>query len=331
MNTDWLKRLKESFPPKLASISSLRKRGVLGMNTRNHAYIHQYNDRSLYPTVDDKLKTKKLALRFKLPTPNLIGTVEFQHQVNAAIELLKDQSEFVIKPAKGSAGRGILVISHREGDTYFKPSGVAVSQTDINRHLSNILSGLYSLGGTNDCAMIEELIQFTDTFDGYSYQGVPDVRIIVFKGYPVMAMSRLSTEASDGKANLHQGAVGVGIDLATGNARYAVQFDHNIEHHPDTHKAFKQLKIPSWQEHLLIATRCYEMTGLGYLGADIVLDRNKGPLVLELNARPGLAIQTANGMGLQKRLTRIEALDPDMPQSPEERVAFSKKEFRDLT
>ncbi|MBK1878972.1 alpha-L-glutamate ligase-like protein [Pelagicoccus mobilis] len=327
MNIDWLKRLKESFPPKLASVRSLRQDGVLGMNTRNHAYIQAYNDRKLYPIVDDKTQTKKLAIRHKIPTPDLIGIINFQHQVPSALELLKNKSEFVIKPAKGSAGKGILVISKREGDLYFKPSGAKVTKADLTRHISNILSGLYSLGGVTDSAMIEEIIQFTDTFDGYSYQGVPDIRIIVFKGYPVMAMSRLSTEASDGKANLHQGAVGVGIDLATGRARYAVQFDQSIKRHPDTGKPFDQLKIPLWDEHLLIATRCYEMAGLGYLGADVVLDRVRGPLILELNARPGLAIQTANGLGLQSRLSRIESLDHETPRTPEERVDFSKKEF----
>jgi len=327
MNTDWLKRWKESFPPKFASIASLKRKGVLGMNTRNHAFIHQYNDRKLYPTVDDKIKTKKLALRSQIPTPDLIGVVDYQYQVKDVFKLLEDRSEFVIKPSKGSAGKGILVISKREGDVYFKPSGAIVTKTDINRHISNILSGLYSLGGVPDAAMIEEIIQFTDTFDGYSYQGVPDVRIIVFQGYPVMAMSRLSTEASDGKANLHQGAVGVGIDLATGRARYAVQYDQSLLHHPDTGKSFKELAIPQWDEHLLIATRCYEMTGLGYLGADVVLDRKRGPLILELNARPGLAIQTANGLGLQSRLSRIESLDPEIPHTPEERAEFSKNEF----
>ena len=81
MNTDWLKCWTENFPPKFASANTLRGNGVLGMNERNHSFIHQYNDRKLYPNVDDKLKTKRLALRCKIPTPNLIGTVQYQHQV----------------------------------------------------------------------------------------------------------------------------------------------------------------------------------------------------------------------------------------------------------
>ena len=82
-----------------------------------------------------------------------------------------------------------------------------------------------------------------------------------------------------------------------------------------------QLSVPFWKEHLLIAAQGYEMTGLGYLGADIVLDKNKGPMVLELNARPGLAIQIANQCGLRNVLKRVEK---DFPRglSFKERVEY---------
>lgn len=133
--------------------------------------------------------------------------------------------------------------------------------------------------------------QFDNVFDGFSYEGVPDVRVIVFKGYPVMAMMRCSTAASDGKANLHQGAVGVGIDIASGKAIRAVQFNLPVERHPDTERLLSELKVPEWNKLLVLAASAWEMTGLGYIGTDMVLDKDKGPMVLELNARPGLAIQ----------------------------------------
>lgn len=43
------------------------------------------------------------------------------------------------------------------------------------------------------------IIHFDNVFDGYSFEGVPDTRVIIFKGFPVMSMMRLSTAASDGK------------------------------------------------------------------------------------------------------------------------------------
>lgn len=64
--------------------------------------------------------------------------------------------------------------------------------------------------------------------------------------------------------------------------------------------------------------------GLGYIGVDIVLDRDLGPLVLELNARPGLSIQLANKIGLLPRLQRIENFN-QIPSSVPDRVALAKE------
>lgn len=51
--------------------------------------------------------------------------------------------------------------------------------------------------------------------------------------------------------------------------------------------------------------------GMGYLGIDFVLDASLGPVVLEANARPGLAIQVANRQGLLPRLEFIDAHAPE--------------------
>lgn len=308
--------------------SALRRKGIVGMNARNTSYIARYNKRSLYPLVDDKYETKRLAKEYDVPAPELYSLIRFQHQLKGLAEMLKPHSQFVVKPSQGSAGKGILVITGRDGDDFLKPSGERVSLRFIKRHISNTLSGLYSLGGRNDKALIEYAIQFTDSFNDFSYQGVPDVRVILFKGFPVMAMMRLSTQVSDGKANLHQGAVGVGIDLMNGQALKAVQFNRPVLKHPDTGRVLKELVVPHWQDVLILSSKAYEMTGLGYLGADIVIDKELGPMMLELNARPGLAIQAANGMGLLPRLTHLETLGRKGDRMlAEERVAYVQKQF----
>lgn len=285
-----------------ASPRQLRALGIVGMNKRNVYYIAQHNPRHLYPTVDDKLQTKSLCHSHGIAVPKLLGVCRIQQHTKDLIEFLKPYDQFVIKPAKGSGGKGILVVSGRDESGFIKPSGVKISHQELQRHVSNILSGLFSLGGKTDNALIEDMVQFTDDFNGFSYEGVPDIRVILFKGYPVMAMTRLSTHASDGKANLHQGAVGVGLSIKTGKAIGAVQHNNPIEHHPDTGRKLKELEVPSWEQVLLLASRSYDVSGLGYLGVDIVLDRRYGPLLLELNARPGLAIQMANQAGLEPRL-----------------------------
>ena len=282
--------------------SELRRRGILGMNARNVGYIGRYNPRCNYPLVDNKLATKHTAQSRGIPVPELFGVVKYQHQVRGVIDQVDPYDGFVIKPAQGSGGKGILVIIGRHGDRYIKSSGQEISAGDLRRHVSNVLAGLHSLGGRNDNAMIEALIDFDPSLADFSYEGVPDLRVIAFQGVPVMAMMRCATHASDGKANLHQGAVGVGLDIGSGQALSAVQHGQLVDVHPDTGARFEGLQIPHWERVLDLAASCVEMTGLHYLGADVVLDRQRGPMLLELNARPGLSIQVANQAGLQHRL-----------------------------
>ncbi len=305
----------------------LAQEGVLGLNRRNGEYILKFNPRRLFPLVDDKLQTKQLALRAGIAVPDLYGVIETQHDIRRLPEIVASHEEFALKPAHGSAGDGIVVISGRSGARYRTISGSLLDREDLAHHLSNAINGQFSLGGVPDVVIVEAMVHFSNLFERVSYVGVPDLRVIVFRGYPVMAMVRLPTRASHGKANLHQGAVGTGVDVATGVTLDGVMGSEVVTHHPDTTHAIAGLKIPEWDVVLDIAARCYEITGLGYIGVDIVLDRDRGPLVLELNARPGLAIQIANRQGLLRRLQICEDR-ADFSAAPAERIAFAKREFR---
>lgn len=284
----------------------LKENGVLGINARNYDYILKLNNRKYYPLVDDKLQTKTVALNNGINTTKVIGVISFGYEIKNILNIVKNYKEFVIKPAQGSGGKGIVVIKSFDNENFITASNSTMNIKEITEHCFNILSGLYSLGGRSDIIIIEEMIQFTDIFKDYSFQGVPDARIIVYRGMPVMAMMRLSTSKSNGKANLHQGAIGVGIDLKNGKATHAVMKDKPIEIHPDTGADLFNLVIPQWKEHLEIAYRSCEITHLNYVGADIVLDKFQGALLLELNARPGLAIQIANRIGLRHRLEAVD-------------------------
>ena len=311
---------------RLISPRRLKELGILGMNRRNVGFIGKYNPRRNYRLVDDKLLTKEAAVQNNIPVPELYAVIEAQHQIAAATAALAAHEAFVIKPVQGSGGKGILVIIGREGDQFRKSSGTLISAEEVRRHLSNTLAGLYSLGGRNDRAMVEAMIQFDPYLEKYSYEGVPDIRVIAFKGVPVMAMMRCATHASDGKANLHQGAVGVGIDIATGKSVRAVQHGHLVTTHPDTGANFDELQLPYWDRILDLGSRCVEMTGLGYLGVDIVLDKTRGPVLLELNARPGLAIQVANMAGLRHRLAIAEKIAAETDDH-DLKIALARQHF----
>jgi len=303
--------------------------GVLGLNRRNAEYTLWHNPRKLYPLVDDKLRTKQLALSAGIAVPELYGVVEGEYRLRNLTDMLKQYSDFVIKPAYGSGGDGILLISGRLKDMYRKPDGLLISQEELKHHVANIVSGLYSLGGQPDKALIEYRVQIDPLFEAISYQGVPDIRVIVFLGVPVMSMVRLPTRMSGGRANLHQGALGAGIDLATGTTLTAVWRNDIVTEHPDTGSPVSGLKIPDWEDLIRLAANCYELTGLGYQGVDIVLDKDKGALILELNARPGLNIQIANRAGLLPRLNLVEKNCGGL-HDIDERVAFAQKHFRVL-
>jgi len=309
-----------------ATARRLDARGVLGINERNAHYTLPYNPRARYPLVDDKLLTKQLADKAGVAVPPLYGVIEIQRQVRTVPALLRERWDFVVKPCRGSQGDGIVVVTGRSRDLYRVADGTSMSEEEMCFHVSNILSGIYSLGGQPDKALIEYRVNFDPVFEQVTHRGVPDARIIVFLGVPVMAMVRLPTRMSRGRANLHQGAVGTGVDMATGVTTTAVWCGRPVDEHPDTGGHVAGVRIPNWERLLDISARSYELTGLGYQGIDIVLDKTLGPLVLELNARPGLAIQIANRQGLRPRLDAVLA-EHEKLKSVEERVAFARERF----
>jgi len=260
----------------------------------------------------------------------MYGIIDTEQGISKLQRIVETHGDFVIKPAQGAGGDGIMVISDRFEGYYRGASGRMISPEELEFHISGIISGIYSLGGHRDRALIEYRVRSTDLFDRISIGGVPDVRIIVLKGYPVAAMLRLPTRQSDGKANLHQGAIGVGVDIATGVTLSGTWHNLKIDRHPDTAHPVAGVQIPDWGACLELAARCYELTGLGYLGVDLVMDKHKGPLMLELNARPGLNIQIANDDGLLRRCRIVEdhldGLDWTM-EPVARRLALSKREF----
>jgi alpha-L-glutamate ligase-like protein len=302
---------------------------VLGLNERNADFIMRLNPRRFYPRVDDKALTKELALEAGMAVPDLYGIIEHQGQVRQFAKMVRDLDSFVIKPAQGSGGDGILVVtgrSERKRDSFRLSSGVLISEDELQYHISNIVGGQYSLSGNRDKALIEYCVRFDPVFSEVSYQGVPDIRVIVYRGYPAMAMVRLPTRASDGKANLHQGAVGAGVDMSSGVTLNGVLNNEIVEEHPDTGALVAGLRIPEWDFILETSAKGLEVTGLGYLGVDMVIDRDRGPLILEMNARPGLNIQIANGAGLSSRIKIIDkSFDADA--TPAQRAATARQEF----
>jgi len=298
--------------------SELHAAGVLGINDRNGTYVLPNNPRSYYPRVDDKLLTKRICEAHGIPVPKTYAVIDRQGDVRRFPEMLGPRDDFVVKPTEGSEGRGIVVVTGRQGDDLITAGGHRLTVADMRYHLSTILSGLYSLGGQPDRAIVEQRIVRHPVFEPVAVGGTPDVRIILYRCVPVMAMVRLPTHASRGRANLHQGAVAAGICLATGTTLGGVCQSRAVDRHPDTDAPIAGIQVPMWDQLLTAAMKLADGLGLGYVGVDFVLDVNVGPVILEANARPGLAIQVANRRGLRPRLEWLDAQSPEM-LAPERR------------
>lgn len=278
------------------------------MNSRNLEYIRPENRKRAKKIADEKILSKKILKKADIPVPKLLAKINSRQELeNFDWNILP--TSFALKPNRGFGGEGILVVYGKKknlNNVWIKADGSLVTVYDLKSHINNIIDGSFSLSNIPDIAFFEERLQLLKLFKPYAYKGIPDIRVIVYNKVPVMAMLRLPTKDSGGKANLQQGAIGVGIDLATGVTTTAVQGKGKIiEYAPGTRLLLSGIKIPYWQDILKLAVRAQEVSGLGFLGADVAIDKEQGPVFLELNARPGLSIQIANLAGLKRRLDRV--------------------------
>ncbi|PIV89949.1 hypothetical protein COW46_05475 [Candidatus Gracilibacteria bacterium CG17_big_fil_post_rev_8_21_14_2_50_48_13] len=280
-------------------------RDILGINARQLLYIKKYNSKKAVAIADSKLKTKKFLQARGIRVPKLVATFRKVQDISSET-LRKLPADIVIKPNNGSGGNGIVVLSERRPYGWLTVSGRRFTYADMEKHLQAIVQGAFNATGYSDVALIEKRIITHSKLQGITYKGLPDVRVIVFNLVPVLAMLRLPTAASDGKANLHSGGVGAGIDIAKGDLTYLVQHDGLVHEVPGIGN-LTGFTVPYWDEILRMAVQAQYITNIGYLGVDIALDRH-GPILLEVNARPGLMVQVANLVPLRKRLRRVEGL-----------------------
>lgn len=297
---------------------------ILGLNARGQQFTFKANTRHGRKIAKSKIITAKYLNQLGVPTPKIYKIFRKPADI-VTYNWDKLPTQFAIKPSKGGGGGGIIVIKKRlkRQKVWISNAKERLTLDDIKLHILDILEGAYS-GSLPDVAFIQEYIGKHLRFNKLAYRGTPDIRVIVFNKVPVLAMLRLPTKESGGRANLHQGAVGVGIDIATGITTKADWHGKPIKIAPDTGTKLSGVKLPMWNKILEISSKCSEIPGLGYLGVDIVLIPKNGPTVLEVNSQPGLQIQLANMAGLKKRLERVEDLDVD---SSEHAVKIAKALF----
>lgn len=265
----------------------------MGMNLRNHL-IREANSLFSLSLAKDKIRFKEILQK------NNIATPETYFEINNFTDLKKIKNfhdQFVIKPNHGLGGNGILVLEKRDG--YFvNPSNDVYNKEMVWIHLKKILDGEYSGLTEYDQVLIEERIHPSKKIVFQDAVGLPDIRLICLNYEPVLAMMRYSNKRSKGRANLSAGAMGIGIDIATG------RFNHL---HVKNEKAPLSLSdfsipadfvMPKWEEMKAVARRASEISGLSFSGVDVILSHEDKVMVLEINGRPGIEIQNINERSL---------------------------------
>ncbi len=294
------------FPP-------LGHRGVLGLNARNLLYIKPFNPRKAVAFADDKLKTKAFLSARGVPVARMYARIENVRQLRE-FDFASLPDECVLKPNYGFGGEGILVLRGRDKNGDFLVQGKRpITRQQMLEHIEDILDGKFSVNGLPDTAFFEKILVSDDGFALFRPAGLPDIRIIVFNLVPVMAMLRIPTAQSGGKANVHLGGIGIGIDIANGKTTHAVQYNRLIDELPHGGKPSGHA-IPYWEEMLLVASRIQYITNIGYLAVDLTVDEEQGPVLLEVNARAGLMVQVANLAPLRSRLERVTGLKVATPE-----------------
>ena len=279
--------------------------GLLWQNARNLKYIKWFNSKLAKDLADSKLKTKEFLKTKNIPVPETFSIFKRHEEITDEL-VEKLIPPFVLKPNKGFWWKGIIIIDKKNSVwDFLSITGESYSNSEMKKHLLNILDGFFSLSGSRDTVVVEKKIEIDDEVQVLWTYGLPDIRIIVFNMVPVMAMLRVPTEKSGGKANLHSWACAAWIDIWTGKLTYLTQFWKIIKSVPWIWD-IRWLVLPNWNKMLEISVKVQKETRIWYLGCDIVMDNKDGPLLLEINVRPWLEVQVANLARLKDRLERVE-------------------------
>ncbi len=297
-------------------------RGVLGLNARSLLYIKPFNPKKAVAFADDKIKTKAFLSARGIPTAKLFARIESRRQLQS-FDFSNLPDICVLKPNYGFGGEGIIILKGRKNGEFLEQGKTPIGTERLREHIEDILDGKFSVNGLRDTAFFEQILIADECFLPFRPAGLPDVRIIVFNLVPVMAMLRVPTAESDGKANVHQGGIGIGIDIAKGITTHGFQYHSMITELPHGGPV-AGIKIPRWDEILLIAAKIQYSTNIGYLAVDLTIEKELGPVLLEVNARAGLSVQLANLAPLRSRLERVEGLSVG---SPEKGVRLSHELF----
>jgi len=278
---------------------------ILGQNARNLNFINEYNDDYAKNLADSKLKTKEFLWKKWVSVAQTLLIIN-NHKELDDLDLNSLEVPFVIKPNAWYWGKWILIFEIKDNDWNFITNDCQTFSLKIlKEHIRDILDWFYSISWSRDKVIFEQKIILDHSIELLWKYWLPDIRVIVFNWVPIIAMLRVPTANSKWKANLHAGACWVWIDIWSGKLTYITQFKKMIKSIPWLWD-IRWIELPYWEDILKLATKVQQITNIGYVGCDIVIDDKVWPLLLEVNVRPWLEVQVANKVALYDRLKKVQ-------------------------
>lgn len=307
------------------------------MNQRNNIYVKEFNPDRGIRLANNKEQTKKFLSQRSIPVPKTFIHIKTRQEWFHFDAWELPVKSFVVKPNKGSKWQGIFVVNdYRKRENIqtkkttlgkinlyekqiedfgyeFSIGGKRINEIDFKKKAGGIFQGLFSSLGKPDTMLVEDKLIPWAEFELFCQYGLADLRIIMFNLVPVIAMLRVPTKESGGKANLAQGGIGLGVDVVTGkiNTLYW-QGKSYTSAFPEEWSQFKNKKIPYRQEILEYSANAQYFVNSWYLGMDWVVT-SKWPKLLEINARAWLEIQNITGKSLLNIMKKIEDLHVTTP------------------
>ena len=325
--------------------------GILWINARNLQYIKKFNPKKAIRLADNKYKTKRFLSARWIPVPETYDIIKDRKQLYAYDFSKLPVDDFIVKPVRGSRGRGIYRVKlekekleagfleslsfdkilsplsvNASTSCRYKISWKYIDDASFRRHLVDILDGKNSLTSRKDTIMLEEVLIPGSWFEQFCAWGLSDIRVIVFNLIPVAAMLRIPTEQSDGKANLDRGAVAMWVEIGSGRI-YSMYYKGKIytKDFPPEYAPFAHQYLSYRDDILSYSSKIQYFANLWYLALDRVITSD-GPKLLEINARAWLKFQNVAVLPLKKRLHRIKDVHIVNPEKGVEiaKTVFSK-------
>ena len=245
-------------------------------------YPYENNLIKFIPLLDDKYLFKTMIKGFGLPQPKLVGMIGKWYEVSTRGEfnfmLDNIDHDIVVKPIDGSCGRGVLVLTYKNGNFYY--GDTLYSQEDIWNFVGKGIDGYY---------LIEEKVRQREDLDAIYPLSLNTFRIVTIRtDDSVWHVGSCSFRAGRGGSCIDNSSAG-GIDIFVDKNgltmdAYDWQMQRNITHHPDTGVPLVGVKMADFQSVIDLALKASKMFGfMGTIGWDIALSV-AGPTIIEGNA-----------------------------------------------